>query len=140
MRPKNRGTPCCPNEGEEGILSLGFLWRGFFGGGVDFPHRKSPCCVLPFFSQHIITIFVYYHNRLLLTVAEEPEKTNTNLVSKILPAFKCSAKKKKSCFYFLPVVLKSIQGWHDTNSRNRALWLDCPQTPLRRRIVHNAIS
>ena len=81
---------------------------------MNFLHRKLPCCVVAsFFSQ----IFAYYHSRHLLTVAEEPEKINPNQVSKILLSLKRSENSKnKSCFYFLPVVLKSIQGCDDTNS------------------------
>lgn len=75
-------------------------------------HGNTPCCVLSFFSQR----FMHYHNKLLLTATEEPEKTKPNLVSKILLSQKCSENKRKSCLYFLLVVFKSIQGQDDINS------------------------
>lgn len=99
MRQDSRGTKSYLNEGEGGSLELGFICGMIFSGGWEwgFLHRKLPCCVLSsFFSQRNVC----YHNRLLLTVAQGLEKTNPNLVSKILSSSKGSENKKKALFLF----------------------------------------
>lgn len=94
-------------EGEGGILELDFIFRRIFTWEGGFRHRKLPCCVLSsFFSKRNVS----YHNRLLLTVTKGLEKTNPNLVSKILSSSKGSENKKKDLCLFSASGVKICPG------------------------------
>lgn len=67
------------------------------GGARDSHTGNYPVVFChPFFSQRNVP----YHNRFLLTVAKGLEKTNPNLVSKILSSSKGSENKKKDLCLF----------------------------------------
>lgn len=99
---------------------MSFQWRGgkhsltefYLEGGLYFGGSRFP-------TQKIILLcFVMFVTEICLSqeafvkFADELQETNPKLVSKTLLSSKCSENKKTSCFYFLPVVLKSIKGWN----------------------------